>query len=420
MLETLINLTPIQVNYLNDDSHRFMIVSAGRRSRKTLIAKRKMIFRAWEKQGRYFHAAPTYMQAKRIFWESLKADTREIISYKSDSELFVRLKNRSEIHVAGLDRPERIEGQVWHGCHITEFANLKPMAWSSNIRPVLSDTRGWAILDGVPEGRNFYYDMALYASGGALPQTIEQVGSYAENPNDNEWCFYSWFSKDVLDKAEIDAVKGELDEKTFRQEYEGSFENFEGVAYYNFGSHNLKTVVYNSKDIIHVGMDFNVNPMTAVLCHVYANEVHQFGELYMRNSNTYEMVKELTRMFPANRVIIYPDSTGKARESNATYSDLEILKRAGFQIRAHPTNPYVKDRLNAVNSLMKPMNGKVRYYVNPECVKTINDFNKVERTADGRENKRQEDEGLVHISSALGYLIYYLFPLKNSISITGG
>jgi hypothetical protein len=64
------------------------------------------------------------------------------------------------------------------------------------------------------------------------------------------------------------------------------------------------------------------------------------------------------------------------------------------------------------------MGGKRRYFANPEtCPKTINDLNRVERLPDGRENKKQEEQGLVHISSALGYLINFNFPvLKQEIS----
>jgi hypothetical protein len=50
---------------------------AGRRSGKTELAKRRLIehlFRkAWDgKRGKYFAAAPTQAQAKRIFWDDLK------------------------------------------------------------------------------------------------------------------------------------------------------------------------------------------------------------------------------------------------------------------------------------------------------------------------------------------------------------
>ena len=411
------NLTAIQRKYRYDTDHRFMVIPAGRRSRKTLIAKSKVLEYAIEHPGvKLFHAAPTNQQAKYIFWEGLKKYTTHLRKDKSETDMLIRLKNDTDIQVVGLDKPERIEGQTdkpIKGIHITEYPNVKASAWMENIRPILSDTNGFAILDGVPEGRNHYYERALYASGGTIPSTEPILGAYGFNPEDPDWCLYTWYSSDVLNPAEIEAVKRELDERTFRQEYEGSFETIEGLAYYNFSKDNYDLQEYEPVETVHIGMDFNVNPMTAAFCHVYSDEVHQFGEAYLKNSNTYKMGQHISDLFNPQNVIIYPDSTGKARESNATHSDLEILRRMGFTIKARQVNPRVKDRINAVNSKMKSMSGIVTYFINPKnCPKTISDFNKVERLMDGSENKKQEKEGLVHISSALGYLISYLYPIR--------
>lgn len=407
----LINLTPRQIEYYKDQ-HRFVITSSGRRSRKTLIGKRKLLNRSLIKPGRYFHGAPTNKQAKDIFWESLKRDTKMLRKGNPrESDLSVRLLNGSEIHVLGLDKPERIEGQPWDGCHITEFGNLKSMnVWTSNIRPVLSDTKGWAILDGVPEGRNFYYDLALRACNGAIPVSKPITGAFAEN---GEWAYYHWFSSDVLDEEEIEAAREDLDERTFRQEYEGSFESYEGIAYKEFGSHNLDSTLEERSGIVSVGMDFNVDPMTATLGHIVNDTYEQFGEIWLSNSNTFDMRDELIRRFKTpSRVVIYPDSTGKSESANATKSNLQILKDAGFIIRAKTKNPEQRNRVNNVNSFVKKRDF-IRYKINPKtCPKTVSDLNKKESLSDGRLNKKQEKEQQIgHISDALGYLICYCFPL---------
>jgi len=409
------NLTQRQIDYLGD-KHRFIILPAGRRSRKTLLSKRKILIAAMRyPDTKYFHGSPTRQQSKDIFWKDLKRNTKLFWGkVPNESELYVTLWNGSEIHVVGLDKAERIEGQEWHGCHITEIGNVKETVWQENVRPVLSDTKGFAYLDGVPEGRNHYYNMALYATDGALPETRPIQGAYYVSKSDPEWCYYSWFSSDVLDAAEIAAVKRQLDERTYRQEYEGSYESFEGLAYYTFGQHNLDLVTYNPNRLVSVGMDFNVDPMSCTLGHIVGDSYYQFGERYLQNSNTYEMRDNLLETFKPHQVEIYPDSTGKARESNATESDLAILKKAGFTIKAKRQNPYVKDRVNAVNSLIKDLNGKTRYKVNPEtCPKTINDFNRVERLEDGRLNNKQEEQGLKHITDALGYLINFNWAVVN-------
>ena len=326
----------------------------------------------------------------------------------------VKLFNGSEIHVVGLDKPERIEGQPWHGCHITEFGNLKGLsAWTSNIRPVLSDTKGWALIDGVPEGRNFYYDLAVKASGGVLPTSKHGQGSYATDGG--EWAYYHWFSSDVLNPEEIEAVREELDERTFRQEYEGSFETYEGLAYKEFGPHNLDEKLKKEAETLNIGMDFNVDPMTAVIGHIKGDTFEQFDEVWLNNSNTYEMIDEIKSRYgsPRHRFYVYPDATGKAGSSNATQSDLDILKSAGFLVRAKSSNPRQKDRTNTVNSFIKDRGELTRYKVNPKtCPKTINDLNKRECLPDGRLDKKQEAETQIgHISDALGYLIHHNFPI---------
>ncbi len=366
----------------------------------------------------YFAAAPVNKQAKRIYWADLKELTKPWWAERPrESDLIIYLRGAkdvspSEIHVVGMDKPERIEGTPWDGGILDEYGNMKETAWSENVRPGLSDRAGWCWLIGVPEGRNHYYDLALEASDGALPEIVPGEGAIHVK---DEFAFFGWHSADILPVAEIEAARKHLDEKTFRQEYEASFESYEGLAYWAFGQHNFETVKYNPNEPVAVGMDFNVNPMTATLGHIRNDEYYQFGEIYLNNSNTYEMRDALKELYKPHQVFIYPDSTGRARESNATESDLHILQQAGFRVMAKPSNPYVKDRVNSVNSVMRSSDGYIRYHVNPQtCPKTINDFNKGERLADGRLNKTQEAIGLHHISAALGYLIYYNWPIKRT------
>ena len=412
---TLIDLTQIQWDYLHDDAHRFLVITSGRRSRKTLIGKRKLLGHALETPGKYFYGAPTHQQAKKIFWNDLKRDTHYFRTAKSETELFVSLTNGSEIHVIGLDKAERIEGTPWNGCHITEFPNLKEGAWQEHIRPVLADTNGFAILDGVPEGMNHFYDRALYACGGAIPESEEITGSIGTNPDDKDWVYYHWFSSDVLPAAEIEAARMEMDERTFNQEFKGQFVSYAGLAYYAWGKHNFNNeLVYDPNQGIHIGMDFNVDPMTATFNHVMGTNVNQFGEAYLRNSNTYQMCDHICEQFPnvdPSEITIYPDSTGRARESNATETDIKILRNKRFKVLARPTNPRQKDRMNNVNSRMMS-GGEPHYFINPKlCPETVNGWNRVESTKDGRFNSKQEGIGILDITAAAGYLISYLFPI---------
>ena len=407
--ETLKNLTPIQVKLYDDWKNRFWVIPSGRRSRKTIIGICKVRNHALRNSGgTYFHGAPTWRQAKQIFWKKLKMFYGDLIKDKSESELMIRLDNDAEIYVTGLDRPERVEGLGWDGCHITEMGKIKDNAFEESIRPALADKQGFAILDGVPKGRNHYYEKALMASDGALPKTELKKGAFYESKNYPGWCYYHWFSADVLNAEEIESARITMDDRTFRQEYLGSFESYEGLAYYSFSPKNFKQIDYNPKETVHIGMDFNLDPMTAVLCHVRSNDIYQFDEVFLEQSNTFEIRDHLLRRFSTANTIIYPDSTGKHGSSNARESDLDILRRAGFRVKARSSNPDVRDRVNAVNSKLSAA-GTPHYFIDLKCKHTIEDFNRVECLKDGRLNKEQEEQKLKHITDALGYMIFNLY-----------
>jgi hypothetical protein len=103
---------------------------------------------------------------------------------------------------------------------------------------------------------------------------------------------------------------------------------------------------------------------------------------------------------------IVPDATGKAlKTSSAGKSDHYILQQYGHKILPS-RNPFRSDRFNALNNILS----KSRLVIDNKCVKLIRDLEQVVY----KEGSNLEDTSnpeLTHISSALGYLVYYHFPL---------
>jgi hypothetical protein len=161
-------------------------VPAGRRSGKTELAKRKLVRKALEgtkhPDARFFAAAPTRDQAKRIYWQDLKALVpAELLDGKpSETDLIIRLVNQSELHIVGLDKPERIEGSPWDGGVLDEYANVRPEAWSAHIRPALADRGGWCDMIGVPVYRALCDQMAAHyrAVVERHPEEAEYLGAW--------------------------------------------------------------------------------------------------------------------------------------------------------------------------------------------------------------------------------------------------
>lgn len=418
-------ITRIQSQYLNDWEHRFFVVAAGRRSRKTLIGQYKILHSAIKyNDTKYFLGAPTRIQAKDIFWDRIKKQLNfwDLIKDKSESELIVRLKNGSLISIEGLDVPERIEGQTpsWDGCHITEFPNIKQRAWAENIRPTLSDKNAFAILDGVPDFRHpWYAEMAAYACGGFIPATIPEMGAFGENPNDKSWCYYSWFSSDVLSPSEIEAAKREMDEKVFRQEYEGSFEKAGGLVYYNYTRENYSELKFNPELDTVLCWDFNVNPMSCEVNQLFDKDKWVFNkEFYHHDSNTFATSEAVYNFLTDNNfhgdLYITGDYTGGSRRTSASQTDWQIIMdrfknfNPTYKIRQTTS---VKDRVNCTNAAFKNALGEIKQYVNiKECPNLDKDLCMVTWKENGVE---LNDEGgkRTHASDAGSYHSYNWYPI---------
>ncbi|MBI5467889.1 MAG: hypothetical protein HY891_02045 [Deltaproteobacteria bacterium] len=386
------------------ENKRFAVVPAGRRSGKTELAKRKLVIsmplkKPWT-DPRYFAAAPTKDQAKRIFWNDLKGFIPgKWIRKVYETDLCVQTVFGSELWVIGLDKPQRIEGTPWDGGVLDEYANMKPGAWGENIRPALSDRRGWCWFIGVPEGLNHYKDLVDYAKSGADP----------------DWGVYSWHSSEILLEEELEAARRVLDTRTFRQEYEASFEGGSARVYYAYDPvrHEDGQIGLDPGSALIVCCDFNVDPCVWEFAQTDGKSVFVIDELIMRNTNTVEMGRAALERYGRHRggVIVYGDAAGMSR-STAGKSDYALLSELGFKDqRIKKANPPVRDRVNAVNAMLCNTNDEIRLRHHPRCVSLRKDFEKIEWMENGAQiNKSSPDR--THAADALGYYIECEFPLR--------
>ena len=98
----------------------------------------------------------------------------------------------------------------------------------------------------------------------------------------------------MVTPKEIDQARQDLDQRTFRQEFECTFENYAGAIYYNF--HPVESVVYKKLDWtkpLHIGMDFNIDPMSACVAQIDKEKIYLVDEIVIYSSNTDEMVQEI-------------------------------------------------------------------------------------------------------------------------------
>ena len=189
----------------------------------------------------------------------------------------------------------------------------------------------------------------------------------------------------------------------------GEFVNLKGGTVYNqFSLHdNGSTETVKQSDILHIGMDFNVTKMAAVVF-VYRNgkrELHavdEFKDLY----DTPDMIENIKMRYPGREIIIYPDASGKNRKTvGADESDIKLLKQAGFRVKAKEANPRVKTRVNSVNAMFCNAKMERKLFINADTCPSL-----VECVQQQIYNDRGEPDksaGVDHMNDAFGYPIVF-------------
>ena len=346
--------------------------------------------------------APTYRQAKQIVWKKLKKKLVDLKWAKkvNETELSILLKNGSTISLKGADNFDSLRGVGLDFVVLDEFADIDPDAWYEVLRPALSDRQGSALFIGTPKGKgNWSFELF--------------------NKHEDDSMYWSSFQYTTIQGGnvtaeEIEAAKRDLDDRTFNQEYNATFETYGSIIAYNF-DRNVHVKKYtgnlNLVKELHIGIDFNNSPITAAICVREGNVLHQIDEVYMNDSNTGELANEISARYPGYKIIAYPDPAGRQRKTSANgQTDFTILSNAGFAVKAPNAHNSVRDRINSMNARLKTVDGVVHFYVDPKCKHTIDSLEKF-AYKEGTQTPDKE-KGFDHMFDALTYCVDYLFPLR--------
>lgn len=194
------------------ETHRFAVLVAHRRMGKTVLSVNHLIKRAIvdaKERGFYAYIAPFRNQAEQIAWGYLKHYTAPIPMCKvNEQKLSITLPNGVTIRIYGADNPDALRGAYFDGVVLDEVAQMKPEVWGEILRPALADRKGWAVFIGTPKGINLFsqmYDKALERMAAGDPEWIAML--------------YSVDRTHVIPDNELQALKLEMSENEFRQEF---------------------------------------------------------------------------------------------------------------------------------------------------------------------------------------------------------
>jgi len=395
-------LTELQQG-IAEDPHRFKVVVAGRRWGKTYLSIRQLCYYARQPNKEIFYITGSYRAAKMIVWKPLKRRLTDLrwVRKINEAELSITLKNGSTISLKGAENPDSLRGPSLFYCVIDEVADVDPVLWMEVVRPALADQQGHAMFIGTPKGKgNWLYDLFLME---------EQLGDVWKS-----WQ-YTTLSNGFVKPEEVEQAKRDMSLKQFRQEFEATFETTDNRVGWAFDrEHNLKTLENPDTRMLHIGMDFNVSPLTAAICVVKGNDVYVIDEIQMHNSHTQEIADEIRNRYPNSKIICYPDPSGSARKtSSGGMTDHNILHNAGFVVKAPRKHDPVKDRINAINARFCSADGVRHLFISPSAKYTIESLDRY--TFKEGTQIPDKDSGYDHMFDALSYAIAFMFPLRREV-----
>lgn len=397
--------------------HKFRAYVGGFGSGKTWVGSTAMCAGFWKfpkiNQG-YF--APTYPQIRDIYYPTI-----EEVAYGMDLRVQINQGNK-EVHFyegrryrgtaicRSMDKPESIVGFKIGNALIDELDVMKPekaqIAWRKIIARMRYNVEG--LRNGIdvattPEGFRFVYEQFSKLPS-ERPALRELYGLIQASTYENAKHLPHDYISSLLASYPPQLIAAYL---------QGQFVNLtSGAVYPDFSRvFNNTTEEIAPREPLHVGVDFNVYNCTAVISVIRDNEPLVLAERTgLRDTPT--MARLLKEEFKDNghHVSIYPDASGRAHKTvNASLSDLQIIKDHGLTLCARDSNPAVRDRVAAVNALIRNGDGRRALLVNTRNCPVTTEA--LEQQVYDKNGEPDKEGGKDHPPDALGYFLHYRWPI---------
>ena len=350
---------------------------------------------------------PTNALAEELFVDPMKdIFERNGIEYDYNASKHKFVTPYGQIKIYQLQKPQRIIGaeltyigfdefdvESWKNCDIAYKKAIGRMRGSDNCEVYIVTT---------PEGFKYTHHQ------------------FVENANETKALIHGKTSDNVfLPDNYVNLLESNYDKKMLQAYRDGQFVNIGALStYHSFDrSRNVKKCEYDRALPVRIGLDWNVDPMCAVLFHIYPTEpkVQIFDAISLSHQGSGDLLSArmcatIKDKYPNNEYVVYPDASGYQRHTSAMFSDIDILKQNGFRVMARKSNPPVVNRVNSVNKMLEGNQLIPNIVIDPSCKALIQDLEKV-TNKQGTRDIDKSNKLLTHMTDALGYAIEWEFPI---------
>ncbi len=315
------------------------------------------------------------------------------------NEKLVKIKGHGKIILRTMDRPERIVGYEVADSIADELDTLPKDKADDVWKKIIARNRQKKVngkpntvaVATTPEGFKFVHDR--WHKRGNDDYIIIKASTYSNAMN--------------LPPDYIKTLEEDYPAALLAAYLHGEFVNMAFLSVYSEFDREIHKTDVDMMDgePLHIGMDFNVGKMAAVI-HVIRDGIPYAVRELTDFLDTPTIITAIKERFPNRTIMVYPDASGDSRKSqNATQSDIALLRGAGFVVLANASNPFIRDRVLAVNVKLK----KKQYFVNlancPDFVDAL------EQQAYDKNGEPDKSSGHDHVLDAAGYFISFKYPV---------
>lgn len=401
-------------------TEKYVAAVAGFGSGKTYVA----LSRLWRNMAEaaphggidQAYLAPTYPLIRDIFYPALEKMMAKIGMEEgkrndytiNQSKHIVDIRGMGKIFCRTMEKPEKIVGWEVADAVLDEFDILTIDKALQVFRKTSARLRqknptgriNQLFVTTTPEGYKATY--RLFKQKPLKNSRLIQMSTHSNAKN--------------LPADYIDELKEQYPEQLIEAYLMGKFVNLtSGSVYTSYNREKCRSwETIKPGEQLYIGQDFNVGKMASTIYVIRENGWHAVEEL-VDLLDTPDVITTLKLKFPDHPITIYPDSTGDNRKStDASKTDISLLKLAGFKVKAKKKNPFVKDRVLSVNNAFD----KGLLWVNDITCPTVAD--NLEQQVYDAYGAPDKKSGTDHTNDATGYPIAYEMPIKKPIIIDTG
>jgi len=336
----------VQFERLHRRPTRWFVCVAHRRAGKTVACVNDLIdaaLRCKESRPRFGYIAPFFRQAKDVAWAYLRQYAGPVPGVEfNEAELRCDLPNGARVRLYGADNYDAMRGLYFDGVVLDEFGDMDPRAWTSVIRPCLTDRAGWAIFIGTPRGRN------------------EFAAIYRRALTDPEWGHLKLRASTtgLVPAEELEALRRDLSEEEYAAEFECSFDAPVVGSYYGKlitaaeADSRVCRVPYDPATAVTAAWDLGIGDDTAIwFAQQVGQEVHLLDYYESRGVGLDHYVGVINGKPWRVAEHILPHD-GDARELGSGKTRVETLTGLGVHNVRILAQQRIEDGINAARNLI--------------------------------------------------------------------